>query len=274
MVTSVGTSDFDARFLDRLVGTKLTTFEDIDPPQEPSAISPSDSGNSASMDSLPMESPPGIFPHSGPLTTASPPPPSQTTASYAHGYPTAVSTATAPSLSIPGSLLLNICRSWVITESSPRERSTSQRRKSREVLELLTVGIFLCHPEEDPDQMAFMRIYYQIPITGTEYANPATRAQQSGGPPEICGEREAFKMLMSQDCTAVPHFLGYDEKMQKGDDLVPGGYIKYAIWGKVPGESLTEEFFWSLDRPTRDDIRATFRVAYESAFWCPAKKME
>lgn len=111
-----------------------------------------------------------------------------------------------------------------------------------------------------------MRIYYQIPIAGTEYANPATRTQQSGGPPEICGEREAFKLLMSQGCTAVPRFLGYDEKMQKGDDLVPGGYIKYVVWKKFPGESLTEEFFWSLDRPTRDDIRAKFRVAYESVF--------
>lgn len=127
----------------------------------------------------------------------------------------------------------------------------------------MTVGKFLCHLEEDPTQIAFMRIYYQIPVTGTEDADLATLAQQLR-PPEVCGEREAFKLLMSQGCTVVPRMLGYSEKTQAENDLVPGGYIKYLVWERIPGESLTEEFFWSLDRPKRDDIRAKFRVAYES----------
>lgn len=126
----------------------------------------------------------------------------------------------------------------------------------------MTVGKFLCHLEEDPAQIAFMRIYYQIPVTGTEYANLATRAQQ-GSPGKVCGEYEAFKVLMRQGCSVVPRFLGYDERKQGQNDLVPNGFIKYVVWEKVPGESLTEEFFWSLDRPTRDDIRAKFRAAYE-----------
>jgi hypothetical protein len=132
----------------------------------------------------------------------------------------------------------------------------------------MTVGKFMCHLEEDPAQIAFMRIYYQIPITGTEDADLATLAQQIR-PPKVCGEREAFRLLMSQGCSAVPRFLGYDESTQEEHDLVPGGYIKYLVWENVPGESLTEEFFWSLDLPTRDDIRAKFRVAFESAFANP-----
>jgi hypothetical protein len=126
----------------------------------------------------------------------------------------------------------------------------------------MIIGIFLCHLEEDPAQLALMRVYYQIPITGTEYSRPDIRAQQVG-PPKICGEREAFKLLMRQGCSAVPRFLGYGETTQEREDPVPGGFVRYLAWEKVPGESLTEEFFWSLDRSKRDDIRAKFRLAFE-----------
>ncbi|CAG8903603.1 unnamed protein product [Penicillium egyptiacum] len=131
----------------------------------------------------------------------------------------------------------------------------------------MTVGKFLCHLE-DPTQIAFMRIYYQIPITRTEDANLATLAQQIQ-PHEVCGELEAFRLLMSQGCSSVPRFLGYCEKTQGEHDLVPGGYVKYLVWEKVPGEPLTEEFFWSLDPLVREDIRAKFRVAFESVYANP-----
>ncbi|KAJ5368205.1 uncharacterized protein N7496_007965 [Penicillium cataractarum] len=110
------------------------------------------------------------------------------------------------------------------------------------------IDYWVAYDKGDSGQIAFMRIYYQIPITGTEDADLATLAQQIQ-PPEVCGELEAFKQLMSQGCSS---------------DLVPGGYIKYLVWEKVPGEALTEEFFWSLDLSTRDDIRSNFRVAFES----------
>jgi hypothetical protein len=132
----------------------------------------------------------------------------------------------------------------------------------------MTVGKFLCHLEEDPTQIAFMRIYYQIPISGTEDADLATLAQQIQ-PPEVCGELEAFRLLMSQGCSSVPRFLGYCEKTQGEHDLVPGGYIKYLVWEKVPGEPLTEEYFWSLDPLVREDVRAKFRVAFESVYANP-----
>lgn len=181
-------------------------------------------------------------------------------------HPTTASTATAAtttSFSASGSPLPGICCTWIITENlSERAAYRTRQQVERGTGTPKTVGIFLCHLEDDPAQLAFMRVYHQIPVTGTEYATPATRAQQVG-PDEILGEREAFKLLMRQGCSAVPRFLGYDEKIQEGRDLVPGGYVKYLVWEKVPGESLTEEFFWSLDRPKRDDIRARFRVAYE-----------
>ena len=130
----------------------------------------------------------------------------------------------------------------------------------------MTVGKFLCHPEEeDPTQIAFMRIYYQVPVSGTEDANLATLAQQVQ-PHEVCGELETFRLLMGQGYNSAPRFLGYCQKVQGEQDLVPGGDAKYIIWEKVPGEPLTEEHFWSLDPRVRQDIRVKVRVAFESVY--------
>ncbi|KAJ5968695.1 hypothetical protein N7501_004943 [Penicillium viridicatum] len=156
-------SDFDARYLRRLVGTKVTTFYDFDPLQQPSA-SPSASAG----------------------------------------------------------------RSWIITEKLlERAVHLTQEDVDTGVGSPMTVGKFLCHLEVDPTQIAFMQIYYQIPIAGTEDADLATLAQQIQ-PPE-------FLVVMSNT-----------------------SYGK-----KVPGESLTEESFWSLSPPVREDIRVKFRLAFE-----------
>lgn len=201
-------SDFDARFLRRLVGTKIiTTFDDFDPQKQPSAVS------------------------------GSPPP-------------------------VTG-------RSWSITEKLwERAVHLTQEDVDMGVGSPMTVGKFLCHPEEDPTQIAFMRIYYQVPVSGTEDANLATLAQQVQ-PHEVCGELETFRLLMGQGYNSAPRFLGYCQKVQGEQDLVPGGDAKYIIWEKVPGEPLTEEHFWSLDPRVRQDIRVKVRVAFESVYTDP-----
>lgn len=125
-----------------------------------------------------------------------------------------------------------------------------------------TVGKFLCHLSGDPSQIAFMRIYQQIPITGTEDADHDTLIRQAVAP-GVCGELECFKKLQNGGCGAVPRFLGYAESTQGDNDLLPGGYIRYLVWEKVPGEPLTKEFFWGLDITARKYIRAKFRDAYK-----------
>ncbi|GIK07329.1 hypothetical protein Aspvir_002991 [Aspergillus viridinutans] len=153
-------------------------------------------------------------------------------------------------------------RTWVITEklverAAPlTEHDVRMGRGSPK-----TVGKFLCHLADDPKQIAFMRIYQQIPITGTEDADNDTLARQAV-PPGVCGELEAFKLLQRGGCSAVPRFLGHAEGIQGEHDLLPGGYVRYLVWEKVPGEPLTEEFFWGLDDTARNDIRCKFRAAY------------
>ncbi|KAJ5164895.1 uncharacterized protein N7500_006725 [Penicillium coprophilum] len=258
-------SDFDARYLRRLVGTKVTTFYDFDPLQQLSAVSPSTSAISPSA-----VHPPGVSP-----PAASPPPFSLDTDSLDPASLTTVSSATAPTLSFSGSPLPpGVGRSWIITEKlSERAIHLTQEDLDMGSGSPMTVGKFLCYLEEDPAQIAFMRIYYQIPITGTEDADLATLAQQIQ-PHEVCGELEAFKALMSQGCSSTPRLLGYCERTQGEPDLVPGGYVKYLVWEKVPGEPLTEELFWSLDPLVREDIRAKFQAAFEEVLRCGVKPQQ
>ncbi|KAJ5231029.1 hypothetical protein N7489_011737 [Penicillium chrysogenum] len=57
-----------------------------------------------------------------------------------------------------------------------------------------------------------MRIYHQIPIAGTEYADSDILAQRAVSP-EVYGELESFMLL--KGCPAVPQFLGHAKKKHK-----------------------------------------------------------
>jgi hypothetical protein len=154
-------------------------------------------------------------------------------------------------------------RTWVITEKLIERAAHLTEHDVKMVRgSPITVAKCLCHLAEDPKQIAFMRIYYQIPISGTEDADNDTLARQAV-PPGVSGELECFKRLQGGGCSAVPRFLGHAERIQGEHELLPGGYVRYIVWEKVPGEPLTEEFFWGLGDTARKDIRSKFRAAYE-----------
>ncbi|OQE15800.1 hypothetical protein PENFLA_c030G02982 [Penicillium flavigenum] len=141
-------------------------------------------------------------------------------------------------------------RTWVIMEKlSERAVVMTETDVKMGRGPSITVGKFLCHLEGHPDLKAFMRIYHQIPIAGTEDADPDTLAQQAV-PPKTCGELESFKLL--KGCPAVPLFLGHAERTQGKHELLPGGF----------------ESFWGLNLSARDEIRSKFRAAYEQVISC------
>jgi hypothetical protein len=116
---------------------------------------------------------------------------------------------------------------------------------------------FLCHRKENPSKKAFMRIYLQIPVIGTQYQSPRIRRKQAAEPqPHV--ELTTLKALKKPECDVVPDLLSYQERKQGEDSIVPGGYITYVVWDKVPGEPLSEEEFWELDLKSRQTIRDKF----------------
>ncbi|CAG8892911.1 unnamed protein product [Penicillium egyptiacum] len=124
------------------------------------------------------------------------------------------------------------------------------------------MGKFLCHRVGALPESAFMRIYCQVPIEETEFLSPEARAKQAV-PPYQHEEAMALKRFKEGGCTVVPELLGYSETVQSKDGLVPGGYIIYLVWDKVPGVSLSGGLFWSFESPKRELIRRKFRAAYE-----------
>jgi hypothetical protein len=94
----------------------------------------------------------------------------------------------------------------------------------------------LCENPNDPNQKAFMRIYMQIPYEGTEIEPPETRAQQASS--RSHSELDAFKAFTKLGSTVTPKLLAYKETTQDEGRLVPGGYITYIVWEKVPGVQL------------------------------------
>ncbi|KAJ5808907.1 hypothetical protein N7474_010176 [Penicillium riverlandense] len=112
------------------------------------------------------------------------------------------------------------------------------------------------------NQLAYMRIYKQIPLDGTRLDNQSVRQSQAHGPRKHV-ELEAFKGLTETGRTATPKLLGYRIGTQDADDLVPGGYIIFLVWEKVQGEPLDEEYFWSFPYNKRRLIRDNFKKAFE-----------
>ncbi|KAJ5222797.1 uncharacterized protein N7469_009037 [Penicillium citrinum] len=106
---------------------------------------------------------------------------------------------------------------------------------------------FLCLPKDDPNKLAFMRIYCQI---------------LPGNPQKPNRELAAFKILKHLACPVVPQLLGYRGGTQGDNEIVPGGYEISIVWEKVPGEPPSQDYFWGLDEQQCCSIREELRQDY------------
>ncbi|KAI2708914.1 hypothetical protein CBS147333_3279 [Penicillium roqueforti] len=157
---------------------------------------------------------------------------------------------------------------WVITE---KLKETSFFRYQEDANEDLgypyAAAKFLCYPKDDPAKTpAFLRIYQQIPITGTENSRSRIRIQQAIT--QSTNELDILKELMQMDCTVVPKLLGYQEAQQESDDIIPSGFITYVIWEKVPGVPLSKLYIWRQTPEVRDAMRKEFRRVYQELVSC------
>lgn len=156
-------------------------------------------------------------------------------------------------------------QTWVITEKLD-ETSLVMTQKDMDHGGLdppFAAAKFLCHRKDDPTKKpAFLRIYHQIPIAGTEFSNSRIRANQAV-PPIDHPELDTLKMLKEKNCKVVPDLLGYQEGQQGDDGIVPSGFSTCVVWDKVPGEPLTQEYFWNKKPLTRKAIREEFRRVYQ-----------
>ncbi|KAI2793865.1 hypothetical protein POX_a00452 [Penicillium oxalicum] len=182
--------------------------------------------------------------------------------------------------STESSFLVGLVGTEIVTEVKPELQLPTKTWVTSERIEELSLVVtqqaidlgykpgfaaakFFCYSKDNPSQeTAFMRVYRQIPLSGTEWTPSCTRAAQALPQAKI-RELIAYKTLQSQACPVVPQLLGYQEELQGDDGLVPGGSSITIVWQKVPGFSLSREYFWNLDFDHREAIREEFRHAYD-----------
>ncbi|KAJ6190535.1 hypothetical protein N7519_000556 [Penicillium mononematosum] len=104
-------------------------------------------------------------------------------------------------------------------------------------------------------------------IAGTEFKNASLRATQAVKTYEPT-ELTTLKSLQEKGCDVIPRLLQYQCDQQDEDDTVPGGFITYVIWERVPGESLDMQTFWGYSFSEREVIRLKFREVYKKIKAC------
>ncbi|KAJ5938132.1 hypothetical protein N7454_004474 [Penicillium verhagenii] len=150
-------------------------------------------------------------------------------------------------------------KTWVIREKvNEHAYLTTKMDRERGWGPPCATAKFRCYDKSDPARkLAFMRIYRQVPLGGTEWTSLPTRAAQAI-PHRSHSELEALKIFKQENCSDVPQLLGYHEGQQPDNALVPGGFTSTVVWETVPGYPLSRELFWGFDRTKRNLIRAEF----------------
>lgn len=116
---------------------------------------------------------------------------------------------------------------------------------------------------------AFMRVYLQVPLIGTEFASPSDRARQASR--SEFNEIAAIKAFVRHQSTVTPEVYAIGEGHQDDQGPVPGGYFVRFVFAEVSGVRLGEDdvaprpdrltkFFQIFDRNERDKIREVFNV--------------
>ncbi|RDW63190.1 uncharacterized protein DSM5745_10301 [Aspergillus mulundensis] len=126
---------------------------------------------------------------------------------------------------------------------------------------------FICRNVENPEDVAFVRVFAQIPYGGSEYAIHAERARQASPaqalPFDGRLEVENYQLLRENGCKAAPRVRAHEVTTQDPDSaLVPGGFLHYIVSDVAKGVQLNEEVFWAYPREERDAIRDGFREAW------------
>ncbi|KAJ5193548.1 hypothetical protein N7449_009690 [Penicillium cf. viridicatum] len=158
----------------------------------------------------------------------------------------------------------------IVSKVHERAHIVNQRDATNGLGPAYLAGKFLCRPASpgNPNSLSFMRMYKQIPIAVTEFEKAPIRAAQAVKSHEPT-ELTAFKFLEQKGCDVIPRLLGYQSDQQDRDDTVPGGFIMYVIWEKVPGEFIDWEKFWSSSFSQREEIRLKFYEVYEYVLRAP-----
>jgi len=160
---------------------------------------------------------------------------------------------------------------WVLDQKL--DEKSSQRTKERSIPPhdpCFAWAVFSCKRKDGQGEKCAVKIWIQIPYTGTELESAQSRrAQAQGGFPSSCMETaKALCLLRDNKSEHSPSYITIIETRQGDNGLVPAGFLIYTFMTWCPGVPLLAKDYNSKPKEERDTIRHAFKEAWDDARRC------
>lgn len=117
-------------------------------------------------------------------------------------------------------------------------------------------------PHEDQDQY-IIKIKVQIPDS-TDTIQLSTETSQATLPAQsdaTTHELSALQIFRDAKTSHAPRLIAFDSQQQGPEGLLPGGYTSCTVMTTLPGKSLFDLGYWSLEADDRAEIQQRFLEA-------------
>lgn len=114
------------------------------------------------------------------------------------------------------------------------------------------------NPPTSPASQPYI-LKLKVQISDTTTSNPSV--PQPGPSPTTSHELDALRLFGAAQTSAGPNLIAFENFPQPAEGLLPGGYVNCTIMSVLPGKSLFELGYWSLEEEKREEVREAFGQA-------------
>ena len=115
-------------------------------------------------------------------------------------------------------------------------------------------------PNNADEEQYILKIKVQIPDS-TEAANQPAQTSLPNHSDATAHELAALQIFRDAGTNHAPRLVAFDSQQQRPDALLSGGYISCTVMTTLPGKSLFDLGYWSLEAEDREEIQQHFLEA-------------
>lgn len=120
----------------------------------------------------------------------------------------------------------------------------------------------LSTPRHDDDQEGYItKVKVQIPDANNNESTSRDTALECSNSNATEHELKALRIFCDAGSEYGPRIVAFASLRQGPDGLLPGGYISVTVMTKIPGKSLFDLGYWSLEPDDRAEIQQRFLEA-------------
>ena len=113
-------------------------------------------------------------------------------------------------------------------------------------------------PPNDHEEQYILKIKVQIPEPTETNTAPTSQISHSDA---TAHELAALKIFRDAETNYGPRLVAFDSQRQRPDGLLPDGYMSCTVMTTLPGKSLFDLGYWSLEADDREEIQQSFLEA-------------